>query len=239
MTFFLTFLLMWFPGQAKAESSPQTVTEEGTGPAHEAPPKVGEVRNGTRVRRENTKAFLLLTYSPIDLLIPGKYGVTLGMNGEGDRTWEFEYLRGSLSAPFVLKDLGSMTDQRFSLIGRSYFGGNSFNISYGPSFFDFSLHVGNDLLNRASATYPSANLVHLQAVGFNLAFGNRWSFKHDITFGIDWISWAQPVFITKKDSAFLNTATNDNDRDNVETAMKLISYFPRFALFKLQLGMMF
>jgi hypothetical protein len=45
--------------------------------------------------------------------------------------------------------------------------------------------------------------------------------------------------VTKKESAFLDYATNENDKDNVETALKTISYFPRFTLLKVQVGILF
>ena len=147
--------------------------------------------------------FALANYSPIDLLIPSKYGFTLGYINNADKTWEFEYLRGSISVPFIIEDLGKMTDERFSVIGRSYFGSNSFNFSYGISYFDFSLHLGDKLLSRVTGgNYPSIDLVEVQSVGFNLAIGNRWSLNRNVTFGIDWISWAQPVYVLNQKSTF-------------------------------------
>lgn len=194
----------------------------------------------TRERRKNADYFGLANYSPLDLLIPGKIGITLGYIRSADKSWEVEYLRGNISVPFVVKDLGKMTDERYSLIGRSYFGGNSFNLSYGLSYFDFSLHLGDQLLNRVTGgSYPSLDMVEIQSLGFNLAIGNRWTFARDITFGVDWVSWAQPVFVTNKKSDFLDRATNQQDKDDVDAAMKLIAYFPRLAFLKLQLGILF
>jgi hypothetical protein len=194
----------------------------------------------TRENRATSDYFAYLNYSPLDLLIPSKMGFTLGYSQSTDKTWEFEYLRGSLSVPFVVEDLGKMTDERFSLIKRSYYGGNSFNFSYGVTYFDFSLHLGDQLLNRVTGgTYPSIDLVELQSLGFNIGIGNRWAVNQNFTFGVDWVSWAQPVFITSKKSAFLDYANNQQDKDDVDKGVKLISYFPRFAFLKLQLGILF
>lgn len=202
--------------------------------------KIAEDSKDTRYRRSLNQYYALGNFAPFDLLIPSKYGVTLGVISDPGKTWEFEYLRGSISIPYLVEDLGKMTDERYSLIARSYGDGNSFNFSYGITYFDFSMHLGDQLLNKVSGgNYPALDLVQLQALGFNVGIGNRWSFDRNITFGIDWISWSQPVFITKKQSAFLDHASDPGDRDDVDKAMKLISYFPRFSFLKLQLGILF
>lgn len=194
----------------------------------------------TKERRAESSYFALASYSPIDLIIPGKLGLTLGLISDNSKSWELEYLRASISVPFIVEDLGKMTDQRLSLIGRSYFGGNSFNVHYGLSYFDFAISLGDKLLNRVSAgVYPALDVIQIQSLGFNLGIGNRWIVTSNITFGIDWISWSQPVYIIKKQSVFLDYATNQADRNDVENGIKLISYFPRIALLKLQLGMTF
>lgn len=226
--------------ETAAGASQESPLQKASDAIHDASKKIEKGMNETRDRREAADYFVLANYSPIDLLIPSKYGVTVGLIKTADKTWEMEYLRGSISVPFIVEDLGKMTDERLSLIGRSYFGGNSFNISYGLSYFDFSLHLGDKLLNRVTGgTYPSLDLVEVQSLGFNFALGNRWTFQRNITVGIDWISWAQPLAVTSKKSSFLDYASNQQDKDDVDKALKLISYFPRFALVKIQLGILF
>lgn len=222
------------------EKTDKSILDKAGQIAKDTTEQVSKTFAETRERRENADYFALANYSPFDLLIPSKYGFTLGYIKSADKTWEFEYLRGSISVPFIVEDLGKMTDERFSVIGRSYFGGNSFNFSYGLSYFDFSLYLGDKLLNRVTGgSYPSIDLVEIQSLGFNLAIGNRWSFNRNVTFGIDWISWTQPVYVTNKKSAFIEYASNQQDKDDVDKAMKLISYFPRLAFLKLQLGILF
>lgn len=194
----------------------------------------------SRMWRERTEYFASADYSPFDLLIPHKYGLTLGLTVDADRSWELEYLKGSVSVPFMVGDLGSMTDQRFSLIRRSYFSTNSFNLSYGISYFDFALHLGDELLRgMTGGAYRSVDLVGVQAFGFNFAVGNRWSIWRQITLGVDWFSWAQPLYITQQKSAFLDYAHDYEDRARVEKALSVMSYFPRFALTKIQIGYLF
>lgn len=202
--------------------------------------KVQEAVSDSAQLRSNRKYFVMANYSPFDLLIPGKYGATVGLHRSAQKTWEFEYLRGSISVPFIVEDLGKMTDERFSIIARSYSDRNSFNFSYGLSYFDFSLSLGDKLLNRVTAgNYPSLDLVEIQALGFHLGIGNRWVLNKNVTFGIDWVTWAQPLFLTSKKSAFLDYATNQKDKDDVDAALKVISFFPRLAFLKLQLGISF
>lgn len=195
----------------------------------------------SRQRRSESNYFAFADYSLIDLVIPNKYGATIGLFQDADRSWELEYLRGSVSVPFIISDLGEMTDQRISLIRRSYAGRNSFNVSYGFSYFDFSMHIGDDMLGRITAgAYPSSiDLIRLQSLGFNLGIGNRWTFNRNITLGIDWIAWSQPVLITKKDSAFLDYASNSEDKDDVEKGLNTVSYFPRLTFLKVQFGILF
>jgi hypothetical protein len=183
---------------------------------------------------------VLGNYATFDLLIPSKIGLTFGTIFNEDKTLEFEYLRGSFAIPFLIKDLGQMTDTRYSLIKRNYFGGNSFNMSYGISYFDFSMTLGNSLITAVSSgNYPEMDLVEVKTLGLNIGIGNRWTFKHNITLGVDWISWNQPLFVTTNKSVFLDHATNQQDKDDVQTAMKVISYFPHFSFLKLQFGMLF
>jgi hypothetical protein len=198
------------------------------------------IASSAEVIPEKNDYFALANYSPVDLLVPSKFGFTLGYADDPEKTWEFEYLRGSISVPFIIEDLGKMTDERFSVIKRSYSEGSSFNLSYGLSYFDFSFHLGDRLLNRVTGgNYPWIDLVQVQSLGFNLALGNRWLVKKNMIFGVDWISWAQPVLVTNKKSAFLDNASNQQDKDDVDKAMKLISYFPRLAFLKLQVGISF
>jgi hypothetical protein len=196
----------------------------------------------TRPRREAADYFGLLNYSGLDLLIPSKIGGTIGLIQSANYSWELEYLRGSVSVPWIIDDLGRMTDTRISLIRRSYALRNSFNVSYGLSYFDLTAHLGNKYLAALSGNAQSVynvDLLKVQALGFNLGLGNRWTFQHDITVGIDWVVWSQPVFVTKEKNGFMDYSTNPDTRDDVHTAVKAASYFPRLSFLKLQIGMLF
>lgn len=191
-------------------------------------------------RRADSQFVVLAAYSPFDLIIPSKIGITAGYISNVNTTWELEYLRSSFSVPFLVDDLGKMTDQRLSLIRRSFIGKNSFNFSYGVTYFDYSLRVGSEILNRIDPSYPGGlDLVSIEGLGINVAFGNRWTIQKNITIGVDWLSLSQPIVLTGKKSGILKYINNDSDRENVSDAIRIVSYFPRFAAIKLQLGIMF
>lgn len=234
-----------------ALSLPAIATEEGAldsaAPAEtNAKPEITpaptpiQVPATSRERREAARGYVLANYSPLDLLIFPKIGVTAGLVSSADRTWELEYLSGSYSVPAFIADIGGLNDTRVSLIARRYFGGPSFHFSYGLSYFDSSLHVGDKLLNGLSGgSYPYIDTVEIQSLGFNIAVGHRWTFPHQITLGVDWISWQQPIVTLKRRAAFLDYATNEADRTAMENGIKAISYFPRFCVAKFQFGMTF
>lgn len=222
--------------EEKAESAANSTVEA----TEQAVEDIKESAEKTRALRETNKYFGYINYSPFDLLIPSKLGVTAGYNQNANTTWEIEYLKGSVNGPYILKDLGKMSDERISLIRRSYFNNNSFNVSYGISYFDFNIRLGNDYLNRlGGGNFSSIDVLEIQALGFNLGIGNRWTFAKNLTFGVDWISWSQPVFTLSRTSKFLDVATNQSDRENVDDALRWIGNFPRFTLLKLQLGATF
>lgn len=229
--------LTWAQAVAKPPPAQETPIEKAKENAKEVVEKVKDIANESQPRRAETNFFILGNYSPFDLILPSKLGATMGFVKHANKTYEFEYLKGSV--PFLIDHMGSMDDTRYSLIVRSYYGG-SFNFSYGLTYFDFGMRIGDEMMNRVTGgNYPNIEFIDLESIGFNLAIGNRWVIKHNITLGVDWISWAQPVIITKKEDAFLDYATNPEDRDDINTALNVISYFPRLAFLKFQIGMSF
>lgn len=187
---------------------------------------------------KSTNYFAFVNYSPLDLIVPSKYGVTMGLIQSSDETWEFEYLRGNLSFALLVDDLGAMTDQRFSITRRSYWSKNMY-VGYGLSYFDFSARLGSDLLDSVGANVPSVDLIELQSLGAHFALGTMWTFKHDLALSVEWIAWAQPIFQLKKDAPFLSESNDSGDRDTVRKALNFISYFPHFSVLKIQFGMLF
>ncbi len=246
LSFFVSFLffnaaaICYADDTTSENTSKNNIVDQAANSISDLSDQANKTLNESRQIREQARFIGLLNYSPLDLLLPSKYGISLALVPNASQTWELEYLRSSISVPVFLSDLGGMTDQRVSILGRSFFGNNSFNLSYGVSYFDFSIALGDKLLSGVTGgATPSADLVSAQALGLNIGIGNRWSFANNITFGIDWISLSQPILVTGKNSKFLDLTSNQADKDSVDAALKIISYFPRFAFLKLQLGYQF
>lgn len=189
--------------------------------------------------RARTSYLASINYSFLDFPIPNKFGLTVGFVQNPFQTWEIEYMRGSWSAPGKFRSLGSVSDVRAGLIGRTYFG-DSFHMSYGLSYFDFTASVGDALMSSISGgSFPSMDALVVTGYGLNVGIGNMWVLKYDIVLGIDWISWAQPLVITKRSSDYLDYTTNENDKRNVEDTIKTVSYLPRFSVLNVHVGMLF
>ncbi len=201
--------------------------------------KTSENINKSYQDRELSKAAVNILYGPLDLLIPNKFGVSANYFRTPNEVWELEYMRGKIAAPFFIDDIGAMVDERLS-IGKRIFSGNSFNFSCGLTYFRFKAHIGSDLLNRATGGNTSnIDLLELEGVGFRLGVGNRWALGKNLTVGVDWIEWNQPLIITKEEEGFTDATTNQDDKEDVEDVMKWASYFPRLNILKLNLGYSF
>lgn len=225
--------------------APRTTTlERARGEVGDTAEQLQEAVSESATSRRPGRVFGGLIYSPIDLLIPSKFGVTLGIVENPNHTWELEYLRGTIKIPFLIEDLGEWRDEKISLIRRSYFGTNSFNISYGLTYFRFKLRLGNEVLSRVSGGQipPGVDFLRVEGLGPNFGIGNRWSFKNGVTLAVDWATWSQPLITTKKDEAYLEYSsgnTDARDRDHIDTAVKLMQFMPRLTFFKFELGYQF
>lgn len=193
-----------------------------------------------QMNRSASKFEGLLIYSPIDLLIPSKFGLTLGYIENTDTTWQLEFVRGSLSAPFFFTDIGKMTDQRISILRRNYFQTNSFYMSYGVSYMDFATKLGSEYISAAtSGNIPEIDILRMRNLGVQFSIGNQWCITKHFVAGVDWVGIYQPLLQLDKKSAFLDNTTNAELRDNVDEVIKALSYVPRLTFMKIQIGMTF
>ena len=187
------------------------------------------------------KYYVGVNYSYFDLILPSKYGFSLGYIDSPKDTYEFEYLRASVSIPVsVVKDLGSFSEVRMSLLDRHFFGEGSFNALWGLVYNSNKLEIGNAILSRiALQSIPHVESLEVDTLGLVGGVGNRWRFSHGITIGADWFTWAQPLIVIKKENQFRDLATNEGDKNHIDTAVKALSYFPRISVLKLNLGIAF
>ncbi len=193
----------------------------------------------SRKMRQDYKHFGLVNWSPIDFILPSKLGLTYGRVDNPDNTWEVEYLKSSVSIPFIVKEIGEMSDERLSFIKRNYFGTETFNFNWGASYYRFKIHLGNEYLSSVSPNAPNFDAMDVQSVGFNLGIGNRWVLSNRWIVGMDWISWSQPVFTTRYKDDIVQYINNESDREDARKVLKTIKWIPRITLLKLQVGYSF
>lgn len=179
-------------------------------------------------------------YSQLDLILPGKYGIAIARRGSERTAIEFEYTHGSF-VPFFIDDIGKFTEDRFSILRRfAQEDGAGFQWFYGAFYHRFQLKIGDALLSRLSGgTYPSADVVSIGGLGAMVGIGYRWIFKDKFVLGLDAVTWSQPFLTTSKDTKFLDVVTNADDRSKVDTAVRVMQYFPRFSVAKVEFGFRF
>lgn len=243
---FIVFLLLAFPLCVFAEvpeNQPgppeQSTKEKITEALNTGKDQVVQALSQSRNIRENSKYFVTASFAPIDFILPSKLGLTWGLVNDVDHTAELEYLKSSVSVPFVIEDIGSMTDERLSYIRRSYLGSETFNLSYGLTYFRFKVHIGNKYLATVSPNVPDVDLIRVDSLGFNVGFGNRWIFSNRWIVGVDWLSWSQPVVSLTRFNKFQDYTTDQGYKDTTETVEKIISWVPRISVLKLQAGYSF
>lgn len=199
------------------------------------PPTLSPVPSPTSspvITSADTNLALFLQYGPVDLLLPSKIGAAIHWDG-----WEVEYLGSSIKVPWILKDLGSMSDRRFQIMRRQSLSGWLF--AWGVSYNSFQISLGDGLLSRLTGgLYPNVDLVEITTLGAVASFGYRHRWGNWLA-GVEVFSWAQPLITVKSSAPFLDSVTNQSDRDAVQTTIDLIRYFPRWSVAKVSAGYSF
>lgn len=249
MKHFILVLLLPFAVHAQApakstwEKAKETATEvgqdikEGTEKAAE---KVEQTLSEARENRGSRGFVITGNYSYVDLIIPSKYGVTVGYVKDASDTFELDYMRGSISTGWLGVDIGSITEQRLALLWRSYNQRNTFNFQMGVHYNQFRVHIGDELLRRVTGN-PAVDItvMEFQTLGVSWGLGNRWTTKGGFVWGFDWLQLHIPVTTLKEKTPYTEYATNQEDKDDAETASKIIRNFPRIVALKIQLGASF
>lgn len=220
----------------KAKKAGSRVIDQGK----EAVEATSQKLDLTKNFRDETDWTLLGTYSLIDTWIPSKYGATFVYVPSVDASWEVEYLRGSVSFEFFIKDLGKMTDEKLSIIRRFYADRNSFNFFLGGGYSAFSIHLGDRLTSLVSGgAIPNVDLVTLRSLGLIAGLGNRWQFEGGWTIGMDWFSIFVPVKNLEAEAPYVNSSASESGKKDVRDVMSVIQHVPTFAIFKFQVGYSF
>lgn len=188
--------------------------------------------------RSNSTFSFLLTYSPLDLWLPFKYGFAASYNHSTAYTFEFDYIRGTVKLPIIIEDLGDITEQRFSFLVRSFGDRESFNWHYGLNYYSFKVRLGNAYLDLLSGQELGVDVVRMDTIGLNWGLGNRWQIKNFV-FGIDWFAVDIPIVQMKKNASYVSNSSDAGKNDDIDTVLDIIRRIPRFAFVKLQAGLTF
>lgn len=191
--------------------------------------------------RKDYQFSALGVYSPLDLWIPNKLGVGLVFQPkESQWALEIEYLRSTFEANLLVEDIGRITDQRLSLLGRSFNGRNSFNFIYGAFYGHQKVELSTKVLSEATGIPLSAiDLIDVKTAGVTWGVGNQWYINDRVIFGIDWFLINIPITKINSDAPILNYVSDTKTKDDVQDVVDVISKVPSFTLLKLQLGVSF
>lgn len=151
-------------------------------------------------------------------------------------SFEAEAARGKFGASALIFDLASVTEYRFSLLGRRYVG-NSFNFILGLYKEDFRGKIGSDMLDEMSNT--SIDDLRIQAHGLVFGLGNRWQWNNGFTLSVDWFRVNAPVFGHTIKDGILENIDDENDRDLVKSSIRKIANVPTVVLLGLYAGYSF
>lgn len=221
---------------------PQTTPDLEAEPALETNPVVKEVKEikqevkNSAYYREKSSSTLMVGYEFLSTWLPFKFTGSYTYMFNKKWSLEAEMARGHFGAGALGFDVGSVTEYRYSLLGRRYVG-NSFNMIFGLYKDDFRAKVGSDILDDMTDT--SIDDLRVEVIGLALGIGNRWQWGSGFTFGIDWFRMNAPVFDRKLDNEVLNEIDDNSDLKAVRDGMDKISKFPTFVLLGIYLGYSF
>jgi hypothetical protein len=189
---------------------------------------------------DSSHVAILGNYASLDLILPGKTGVTILYASSAKALYELEYLSAQVAVPFLVERLGSFTEKRASLLRRSFMNESSFSGYFGASWNSTELSLGDSTLSTLSGgLYPHVNLLKIDTLGINTGIGNRWIVWKGFLIGVDWLGWSQPIFVLTKETPALETATNEAKKRAIEKTLDTIAYLPRLSILKLQVGWRF
>ena len=196
--------------------------------------------NSASLNRASTPWAVTANYAFLEMWVLTKYGLTVARNESAAKTYELEYMTGSLGIGYFGIDIGKIEEQRLALMSRSFSERNSFSWFYGAYINQIQAHLGNDYLASVpGVTRSSVELMKLQTLGATFGIGNRWQLKNGFTWGVDWLAVHWPLMVLQQDSPFIANSSDPSKRNSADDAMDVFKRLPSFGAFKLQLGYSF
>lgn len=176
----------------------------------------------------------MLTYTPYDLWLPGKIGLT-AVKFEESRTYELAFQRASYSFDFIIDGLGNISDQRMHLTTRGHTWDGTFNFQYGLYISSTSITLGKTYLG----TGVTSDAISVTNLGGMWGFGNKWSWNNGFQLGMDYFKIFYPITTLTKESDFLNESANQSDKDDVKELVDGLSKLPQLTLLHFEIGYRF
>lgn len=172
--------------------------------------------------------------STLSLPVPGAKGISLNYNLSPNWQVSADYMTTSFELSFSKLDLAGFNEKRTGLKFKRFFG-NSFNMGFGyvrrtnevyldPNIYGFTVSDVN------ARTEAHANMLH-----FSLA--NHWQFDN-WTLAVDWLVLDLATSGTV-DQSSEDQASDEDDKADIRSAEKVLTWYPNVAGFNLRLGYMF
>ncbi len=216
------------------------VDETAAGVADPAPTSTGSgagpFLRSTKQKRDHSTGTVLVGYQLITSWLPSKKTVSYTHIFNENWSVELEYAWSSLSDPVPGVELGEISEKRFTLAARRYFG-NSFHVLVGPYYNKFDAELGGSILNNVSNTSDVGFKV--EGLGLATGVGNRWQWKSGFTLGVDWARINIPLVETKVEDRVLGSISDSGDRGDVRDVISAFNNIPTFVLFGVNLGYTF
>lgn len=231
--------------QARAETAPLKTQTSQAAPTDITPlatepssPTIDDSQaRRSLAHRLETRWSFLAQYSLLDLWVPSKWGVAASYQQDSTFTYEFDYLRGSLSYGAFGLDLAGVTETRYSLLRRSYGARNSFNYILGVFYDEFKAHLGSKYLASLSNSERGyATLIESSALGASVGIGQRWQAHNGLTWSVDWITLHIPILIVRNELPFLAASSDPQKAQEVRNGVAEFRRFPALSVLKIQGG---
>lgn len=228
----------------KSENSTiiEKVKNEGNKALEKTKESIKDIKKSTTPTkdiREDKKWMALASYSLIDLWLPSKLGLNLVYQQSKKSSWEFEWLHSSIPLNAIIDDIGKMSEDRYSLLYRSYGDKNSFHWLYGFYYYQFNVVLDNKYLNNIVGLPDEVDVINVNTLGLSWGFGNRWIYKNNMVLSVDWLVLNIPFKTTKKEAPFFDQSNDDSAKDTVDDVLSIIESFPGIAALKIQFGLSF
>ncbi len=200
---------------------------------------VNRTMGRSRLNRLSNDHAIVVNYSLIDTWIPAKYGLAYSYFPSPESTWELDWNHSSLGVGALSVNFAEMTEDRISLMKKSFSKRNSFYWAYGLHYYRFQAHLGDKYLSQVTGQPGmSIDLLKVSSLGVSFALGNRWHFENWLI-GFDWLSLHLPLVVLDTQSKYIDYASNENDRNTVRDTIDVIKSLPTFTALKFQVGYSF